>query len=49
MLSLLINFALLKTFIKFGLITIKKNMKITDFVSECTAYDFKLKLEAILC
>lgn len=45
MLSLLINFALLKTFIKFGLITIKKNMKITDFVSECTAYDFKLKLE----
>lgn len=45
MLSLSINFALLKTFIKFGLITIKKNMKITDFVSECTAYDFKLKLE----
>ena len=45
MLSLIINFALLKTFIKFGLITIKKNMKITDFVSECTAYDFKLKLE----
>ena len=45
MLSLLINFALLKTFIKFGLITIKNNMKITDFVSECTAYDFKLKLE----
>ncbi len=45
MLSLLINFALLTTFIKFGLITIKKNMKITDFVSECTAYDFKLKLE----
>lgn len=45
MLSLLINFALLKIFIKFGLITIKKNMKITDFVSECTAYDFKLKLE----
>ena len=45
MLSLLINFALLKTFIKFGLITIKKNMKITYFVSECTAYDFKLKLE----